>query len=100
MRRKDAIILTYFAGLITMIFVLSIFLIIIPEDGGYLPKETSLDEIFANLYTFRFLFTKKNIFMTSNDLSDTLESIKSTEYTESNNLNSLTFTGFRYSKFL
>jgi hypothetical protein len=62
MRRKDAIILTYFAGLITMIFVLSIFLIIIPEDGGYLPKETSLDEIFANLYTFRFLFML--IFMT------------------------------------
>jgi len=62
MRRKDAIILTYFAGLITMIFVLSIFLIIIPEDGGYLPKETSLDEIIANLYTFRFLFML--IFMT------------------------------------
>jgi|LauGreDrversion4_2_1035121.scaffolds.fasta_scaffold219052_4 hypothetical protein len=62
MRRKDAIILTYFAGLITMIFVLSIFLIIIPEDGGYLPKETSLDEIFANLYTFRFLIML--IFMT------------------------------------
>ena len=62
MRRKDAIILTYFCGLITMIFVLSIFLIIIPEDGGYLPRETSLDEIFANFYTFRFLFML--IFMT------------------------------------
>jgi len=64
MRRKDALILTYFAGLITMIFVLSIFLIIIPEDkdGSKFPRENALTEVLASLYTFRFLFML--IFMT------------------------------------
>ena len=43
----------------------------------------------SNTLSYPSEFTKKNIFKTSNDLSDTLESIKSTEYTESINLNSI-----------
>jgi len=62
MRRKDAMILTFFAGLLTMILILSTFLIIIPEDGHTFHREGAMKEILASLYTFRFLFML--IFMT------------------------------------
>ena len=55
-------ILTYFGGLLTMIFFLSLFLILIPEDGSIFERKDALEEILASLYTFRFLFML--IFMT------------------------------------
>ena len=55
-------ILAYFAGFLTMIFILSLFLIIIPENGQTFSRAKALEEILASLYTFRFLFML--IFMT------------------------------------
>jgi hypothetical protein len=62
MRNKDAVILTFCAGLLTMIFILTFFLLIIPVDGHTFRREDALNQILASLYTFRFLFMM--IFMT------------------------------------
>ena len=55
MRKKDAIILYYFAGLLTMIMFLIVCLIFTPQDPDdpHLYNETNA--FIANLYTFRFL---------------------------------------------
>lgn len=55
LRKKDAVLLTYFAGLLTMIAFILIVLIIIPQDGDHTHKYNETDAILANLYTFRFL---------------------------------------------
>jgi hypothetical protein len=57
MRKKDAVLLTYFCGLLTMISLLLVVMLIIPaENGEEFHRHNAWSEIFASLYTFRFLF--------------------------------------------
>jgi hypothetical protein len=56
MRNKDAVILNYFAGLLTMIGFLIVCLIIIPQDADDPYYYNELKSILANLCAFRFLF--------------------------------------------
>ena len=55
MRNKDAVILSYFAGLLTMIGFLIVCLIIIPQNADDPHYYDEIKHILANLFTFRFL---------------------------------------------
>jgi hypothetical protein len=55
MRRKDAIILNYFAGMLTMISILIGCLVFIPQDAGDHHIYDEVTAFLANLYTFRFI---------------------------------------------
>jgi hypothetical protein len=55
MRNKDAVILNYLAGLLTMIGFLIMCLIIIPQDANDIHLYDELKSTLANLYSFRFL---------------------------------------------
>jgi len=55
MRNKDAVILSYFAGLLTMIGILIVCAIIIPQDPDGPHNYDDINSILANLYAFRFL---------------------------------------------
>jgi hypothetical protein len=57
LRRKDAVLLTFFSGLLTMIILLLLVMLAIPaENGKEFHRHHAWNEIFASLYTFRFLF--------------------------------------------
>ena len=51
LRKKDAVLLTYFAGVLTMISLLLILLFVIPYQSGVDAGE----EILASMSTFRFV---------------------------------------------
>ncbi len=57
MRRKDAIVISYFGGFLSMIFLALVFVIIIPEDQDKIfDRPFAEQEIYANMFTFQFLF--------------------------------------------
>ena len=55
MRKKDAMLISYFAGILTIILFSLIILIIMPQSGEIFSRPGAAQEIFSSLYTFRFL---------------------------------------------
>lgn len=55
MRTKEAVVLMYFAGLLTIIIFLIVVIMILPLQSG--SRFNKLEEFLASLYTFRFLLT-------------------------------------------
>jgi hypothetical protein len=56
LRRKDAMLISYFGGLLSMIFFALLVVIFVPEDeGNTFDRPHAAEEILANIYTFRFL---------------------------------------------
>lgn len=58
-RRKDAILISFFCGTITIITFMFFVLLSIPDstlEQKQLPVNSTAAELFSSLYTFRFLF--------------------------------------------
>jgi hypothetical protein len=56
MRRKDAMLISYFGGLLSMIFFALIIVVIVPEDQNQdFDRPYAEQEIYASIFTFRFL---------------------------------------------
>jgi len=56
MRKKDAMLISYFGGLLTMIFFSLFVVFIVPEDkDDNFDRPHAVDEIYSSLFTFRFL---------------------------------------------
>lgn len=56
MRRKDAMLISYFGGLLSMIFFALIIVVVVPEgqDKDF-DRPHAEEEIYASIFTFRFL---------------------------------------------
>jgi hypothetical protein len=55
MRKKDAMLISYFAGLLTMIIFAFFVLIFMPQSDSIFDRPGAAIEIYANFYTYRFL---------------------------------------------
>lgn len=56
MRRKDAILISFFCGTITIIVFMFVVLLSIPDTAFERTINSSTRELFSQMYTFRFLF--------------------------------------------
>ena len=54
--KKDAMLISYFSGLLTMILFATIILVIMPESDSIFDRPYAAEDIFSSFYTFRFLF--------------------------------------------
>ena len=55
--RKDALLISFYAGMLTMIIFVLICLLIIPADDKHsFSRDDALMHLFANFFTFKFLF--------------------------------------------
>jgi len=63
MRTKDAVVLMYFAGLLTIIIFLIVVIVSLPLQSG--SRFNAIEEFLASLYTFRFLFTPITLVLAS-----------------------------------
>eukprot|EP00347_Sterkiella_histriomuscorum_P002512 403367865 len=56
-RKKDAVLMSFFVGLLSMIGFVTLVLLIVPDSSNYIFDQPKADqEIYASFYTFRFLF--------------------------------------------
>jgi hypothetical protein len=56
MRKKDAVLISFFCGLLTMIVFTTAIVMFLPmSNNEFFPRHDSLHDLFATFYTFRFL---------------------------------------------